>query len=168
MKPPDKIIGVTGHRKLSHNKSEIYSVVKESLLYLRDKKGYTKAITGMALGFDTIVAQVCVEINMPFIAALAFENQSEKWNTHDTDRYKHLLDKAEYVKQVSTGNWENWKYLKRDTWIVENSDMLMAYLNDTRDPGRTGSGTGFTVNEAIRLGKPWRNIFPLCTPPRNI
>lgn len=166
MKPPDKIIGVTGHRKLSHSNKEVRRVLDRSLTFLRQEKGYNKVITGMALGFDTLVAQVCIDIGMPYIAALAFESQSEKWNTNDTDWYKHLLNKAEYVKRVSTGNWENWKYLKRDTWIVENSDMLMAYIKNEQD--LKSSGTGFTVNEAIRLGKPWRNIYPLCTPPGNI
>ena len=158
MKPPTKIIGVTGHRELLHSKSEVRQTLHESLTFLRQEKGYNKVITGMALGFDTLVAQVCIDIGMPYIAALAFESQADKWNTHDNDWHKHLLSKAENVKRISTGGWENWKYLKRDTWIVENCDLLLAYLNEGK--GRT-SGTGFTVSEAERLGKPWRNVFDL-------
>lgn len=156
-----KIIGVTGHRKLFHKASHIKYALRKSLVYLRDNKGYDKVITGMALGFDTLVAEACIDVGIPFIAYLPFENQHEKWGFHQQSTFEQLLKQAELVYLVSKGPWENWKYLERDKMIVENSDLILAYFNEDKDKGRTGSGTGFTISHAEKQGVPWRNVFNL-------
>lgn len=158
-----KIIGVTGHRKLFHKVSHIKYTLRKSLIYLKDNKGYSKVITGMALGFDTLVAETCVDIGIPFIAYLPFENQHEKWGVAQRSRFDLLLKKAEDVHVISRGPWENWKYLERDRVIVENCDLLLAYFNEEKYRDKTGSGTGFTIAKAESEGVPWRNVFNLIT-----
>ena len=85
------IMGVTGHRELGHTPEEI----RERFLEMILKHKPTKVITGMAIGFDTIVAQVCVEFGIPFIAAVPFENQDSIWPQADRDIYRELLTHAE-------------------------------------------------------------------------
>ena len=145
------IMGVTGHRELGHTPEEI----RERFLEMILKHKPTKVITGMAIGFDTIVAQVCVEFGIPFIAAVPFENQDSIWPQADRDIYRELLTHAAEVKLVSPGGFTNWKFLTRNEWIVDNSNILVAYMNE-----KVG-GTAHCYDYGVRVGLPIENLGDL-------
>lgn len=132
------ILGVTGHRKIYLNDRKKIQLAR-IILDLAPEK----VITGMALGFDIDVAHVCVNYNIPFIAAIPCDNQSARWSENQKWVYRELLKKALDVTQVCAGDYAAWKMFKRDEWIVNNSDKLLAFYD-----GRENGGTYHTITYA--------------------
>jgi uncharacterized phage-like protein YoqJ len=134
------ILGVTGHRELQHPEEEIKKVFKEKLLELKP----SLVNTGMALGFDMLVAECCVEAGIPFRAVLAFPAMHERWRALEQERFNNLIKQAKEVVSISPKFLNKYVYLKRDKWVVENSDEIVSYL----DPKSVAGGTFFTVSYA--------------------
>jgi uncharacterized phage-like protein YoqJ len=147
-----QVLGVTGHRDISHSPETIKIYLREVFKKLKPNR----VLTGMAQGFDQIVAEICVEMNIDFIAALPFESMEKHWTKKDQETYKNLLKSAKSIHCVTDGDYQKWKYLKRDEWIANNCDELIAYLDD-----RGKGGTYYTVNffEALPLRKKAYNLF---------
>lgn len=67
--------------------------------------------TGMALGFDIILAKVCVAFQIPFTAALPFVGQDARWPLFTQALYKALLRNATAIYVV-----DRKEYLTFDQW----------------------------------------------------
>lgn len=117
------IVGFTGNRILSHDEKLIKEAINDALI----QYNASRAITGFALGFDQLVAKVCIEIGLPFTAAIPYAKQAEKWSAAQQQEYLELLEKATDIVIVSEGEYAVWKLFKRNDWIVNNSDMIVAY-----------------------------------------
>lgn len=89
----------------------------------------------MALGIDTIVAEVAVELNIPFVAAIPFVGQEKIWKQYQKDKYNSLLSKATEKVIVSSGGYAAYKMQVRNEWMVKNSDLLIAVYNDKKSGG---------------------------------
>jgi len=140
------IIGFSGHRHIDANKLNcITASIKNILISLKPKK----AISGMALGLDTIAAEICIELKIPFIAAVPFLGQEVLWSKEDKEKYRDLLDQAEDVVIVSPGAYSAWKLHKRNEYIVDNSDQMLVYYD-----GRSGGGTKSFINYCTKKNKP--------------
>jgi uncharacterized phage-like protein YoqJ len=126
------ILGTTGHRKLQHPRDQLADAAVHFLTKLQP----SSVITGMALGWDTLVAATCVHLGIPFIAAVPFEGQEKRWTPQQQQVYRNLLELAAQVEIVSPGRYETWKLFKRNEWIVEQSDVLVGYV----DPEKLASG----------------------------
>lgn len=147
------VLGVTGHRDLSHSEEEIKTELKKIFLQLNP----TYVITGMAVGFDQIVAEVCREMKIKYIAALPFKEPEKIWAPKHKKRFWNLLRSATIIKYINDGGFEKWKYLKRDEWIADKSDQLVSYLD-----GRKSGGTFHTVQYFQSTKKsPIINIFDI-------
>ena len=142
------VIGVTGHRKLFHAKDVILNQFDEKFKSIN----FSKVITGMALGFDQLVAEWCIENNIPFIAAIPFETQAKLWNPNQIKIYLNLLEKAEDIMVVSPGEYASYKLQVRNEWIVDNSDIVIAYC--FQDKG----GTYNCLQYAKRKSKPIQRL----------
>ena len=142
------IVGFTGHRKIS---GLLWIDRLESTL-----KGLNpeKCINGMAIGFDHMAAFTCIRLEIPFIAAIPCDNQDKKWNMADKLNYEYLLNKAVEIVQVCEGGYAAWKMFKRDEYIVDNSDIIIAYYD-----GRDYGGTYHTIEYAKNKGKEVLNIY---------
>jgi uncharacterized phage-like protein YoqJ len=134
------IIGITGHRQLSHPKDQIKNKLKEFFI----EENATVIISGLALGFDTLAAEVAVEMNIELIAAIPFEHQASKWNQQDQIKYVSLLEKAKdiYIHELPENGNIYAGYFGRNKWIVECSNVLIAYYKDI------DGGTAHTWKEA--------------------
>lgn len=135
------IVGVTGHRphKLGGYdeplRGPIIAAVKAALL----RVGAAQGITGMALGVDQYFAQACIELDVPFIAAVPFQGQASRWPSHAQRRYYELLGRADEVVYVSDPGYARWKMDARNHWVVDHCNLLLAIWN-----GSAG-GTANTV-----------------------
>lgn len=154
-----KIIGVTGHRDIPFDPKVLGQVLRTSLSYLANEKGYEKVVTGMALGFDMSVALVCRDLSIPYIAAVAYEGQEKGWGQFHQETYAGLLADADEVVYVCEEGHANWKYLERNRWIIDNSTFLMAYWS-----GQEHGGTYYTVKEAVKAKKIVKNVYHLVNP----
>lgn len=148
-----KIVGVTGHRRLKHNPESIKNILKQKL----KKYDAGAVVTGMALGFDMLVAEVCIEEQIPFVAAVPCHGQTKAWPAPEKDRYISLMQKAWKSTVVSKGPFAIWKLFERNKWVVERSNIILSYWD-----GNKKGGTAATVRIARKLKKPHENLFFLC------
>lgn len=142
------IIGITGHRlgkylggytfpnkvtdKVTKLLRRTFNELSESIL-----EPNLTIITGMAIGTDMIAAQLAVDMELPFIAAVPFIGQEKVWPEEHQKQYKSLLKKAKEVKIVSEGGFAGWKLQKRNEWIVDNCDVLVAVWHHTQPASGT-------------------------------
>lgn len=160
------IIAFTGHRphKLDNDydlKSKLIQDIKAHIIKIVSGFNSPKFITGMALGIDTLVANIAVERNIPFIAAIPFKGQHRVWIGKSQGLYHILLSKAEQIKIVDSNKIGNYKYYltlpetafqpakmhKRNQWMVDNCDVLIAIWDGSQ------GGTYSCIEYATRMKK---------------
>ena len=150
-------VAFTGHRPKALGGFNIpnptYNHVCEQIKQALEELNPAKAISGMALGVDQWAAQICVDMNIPFIAAVPFDGQDTVWPAESKKVYQSLLDKAERIVVVTPGKYDAWKMQKRNEWMVDNCNVLIAVWN-----GGSIGGTANCVAYATSEGKTIRRI----------
>lgn len=121
------IVGFTGHRSVINPEK-----VKERLVQALKELNPTKTISGMAIGFDTLAAKTCIELDIPFLAAVPFKGQESIWPAFVQEEYHRLLEFAQEIVIVSEGDYAAWKMQYRNRYIVDNSDVIVTYFNGNR------------------------------------
>jgi uncharacterized phage-like protein YoqJ len=149
------ILAATGHRP---NKLGGYGVAVELQLFKLAKLHLAGAkprgvISGMALGWDTSWAEAALGLGLPLCAAVPFEGQEKRWPSHSQEKYAYLCMMATKVVYVCEPGYAAWKMQKRNEWMVDHCDELVA-LWDGSD-----GGTANCVRYAERVGKPVRNLW---------
>lgn len=112
-----------------------------------------EVISGGALGWDQALAQAAWMNNVPFMFALPFEGFETKWPSDSQHYLKRLMDSATRVHYVCEPGYSPWKMQKRNEWMVDNSDQVLA-LWDGSD-----GGTANCVKYANKVGKPITNLW---------
>lgn len=107
-----------------------------------------KVISGMALGFDMMLAEACIELGIPFIAAIPCATQAGIWPAQAQERWRTLRDRAERVEVLAELYTPSVMHA-RNRWMVDNSDGLIACWN-----GFYRGGTYHCVKYAKRQAKP--------------
>lgn len=153
------IVSVTGHRpnKLggwNRDNQPLRCWIREQIRTFLVKNRPLYGITGMAQGVDHDFARVCVEIGIPFIAAVPFAGQETVWPALSQEAYRRLLAQAAEVIEVCSPSYAAWKMQARNEWLVDHATTLLAVWN-----GSSG-GTANTVLYANRIGKPVHIINP--------
>lgn len=146
------IVGVTGHRKLEHDENEIREMFRQKLHQYEAEA----VVTGMALGFDMLCAEVAREEEIPYIAAVPFKGQTARWPTEQKERWVELITDAYKTKIVCTGGFDMWKLFERNRWIVKRSTIVLSYWN-----GLPKGGTYQCIEEVNRYKRPHENIYTL-------
>lgn len=135
-------IAVTGHRpdKLGgFNNVEGFKAIRRNMkeiLGSYDPKDIT-AISGGALGIDQFWIEVALHLSIPVIAALPFKGYDAKWPIASRRIYTNLLASCKEVKYICDAGYEPSKLQRRNEWMVNNCDLLVAYWNGT--PGGTAN-----------------------------
>lgn len=157
------IISLTGHRpgKLGGYRdfNPTRDRVKQGMTRVFTEEKPDRIVVGMALGVDTWAAEVALTLRIPFIAAVPFIGQERVWPPESQAHYRDLLTKAERVEIVTDGGYDVWKMQKRNEWMVDNSDALLAVWDGT--PG----GTANCVKYAEKVGKRIIRLNPQTLPP---
>lgn len=114
-----------------------------------------RVISGMAQGWDMAVALAAYCLDIPFIAAVPFPGQADRWPEADQRTYQMILAEAsEVVTLYDSYHPDVYRY--RDEWMVDHADVILALL-DPEAP--TQSGTGMTVRYANRKSVPVVNSW---------
>jgi len=149
------IVSFTGHRpqKLGGFRpcathERIRARVRETLLVLKP----TEAVSGMAIGFDQWAVEICVELGIPFVAAIPFPGQELKWPWPSQQHYHSLIKKAARIHVIDPeapkAYWEAAQKLHaRNHWMVDNSDALVAAWDGSK------GGTAECVKYAQKVGR---------------
>ena len=156
-------ISVTGHRPnkmYGYNLSDSRWIdLKEKFKKLLVENGCDEAITGMALGVDTVFALAVLELktegySIKLHCAIPCKNHSCRWIKESVDLYNDILSKADTVKLVSDEEYKPWLMQKRNEYMVNLADKVIAVWD-----GSNG-GTGNCVKYAKKIGKEIIRIKP--------
>ncbi len=110
-------------------------------------RGYTRFVSGLAMGFDTWMAEDVLALkeefpNLILHCAIPFPEQDKTWSAADRARRRAILERADEVVTVSPFYTRDCFHI-RNRYMVDMSDALVAAYN-----GQKG-GTAYTVNYAI-------------------
>ncbi len=129
-------VAATGHRP---DKIGGYDWYAPQRLWIRDQIKHalvdlkaTHGISGMALGVDQDFAYACIELSIPFTAAVPFVGQESSWPKHSQDWFDWLLERADEVIIVSSGGYDAYKMQVRNEWMVDHCDVLLAVWDGTK------------------------------------
>lgn len=149
-------ICVTGHRPNKMYgydlKDKRYLDLKEKLKLILIEEKCNEAITGMALGVDTIFALAVLELkqegyDIKLHCAIPCKDHSNKWFSDSVKMYKDILNKADTVKLVSDEYYKPWLMQKRNEYMVDLADKVIAVWDGSK------GGTGNCVQYAQKLNK---------------
>lgn len=166
-------IMVTGHRKLiplghqgspyPENNHEValwqhklfhlvYNYVKYYAIDGMACNNITEFITGMAIGADQMFCQAVIKLSderLQYIltAAIPFAGQESRWPPAAKNLYAFLLNRCHKQVCVSEGGYASWKMQKRNEWMVDNSQRVLAIWN-----GLQKGGTWNCINYALKKG----------------
>lgn len=142
------ILGFTGHRQIDNYK-KLYQSIVANLNELKPEH----TISGMAVGSDQLFSVICIRLSIPFVAAVPFKEQEKFWPDNIKKQYFKILEKAKEVVIVSEGGFSKNKYQIRNEYIVNNSDLMLAYWNGTN------SGTGNCIEYTESQNKKYINVY---------
>jgi uncharacterized phage-like protein YoqJ len=145
----------TGHRPEGFGGYKRCSQLTRYLSSILPGYSPTKIISGMALGFDQSFAHAAVENGIPFIAAVPFLGQADIWPKEAQEEYEHLLSLAEDVVIVCEGGFAPHKYIKRDHWMSDHANAMLALWD-----GRKKGGTYQCLSYSKQIKLPVYNVWP--------
>lgn len=111
-------------------------------------------ITGMAIGWDTWLAETAINLHIPIHCYIPFLGQGNNWPNIARQRYGSILNRAAeviYIQEEYTIDC----FFKRDEAMIDNCDMVFALLN----PEACSGGTYYTVNYALKHNKVVKNFW---------
>jgi uncharacterized phage-like protein YoqJ len=114
----------------------------------------TEFVSGMAPGWDQMVAWACVDLRIPVVAAVPYVGQDGLWPRPSRDAYELLLSKAARIHPVNDGPYAAWKLHKRNEWMVNNSGHMLALWD-----GNNSGGTYACLKYAEKQGRPTTNLY---------
>lgn len=134
------------------NPTSIFLYAKTKEFLLQEKPD--TVITGMALGYDQLVAKICIELAIPFVAAVPFIGQELLWSKDFQQDYQQMLSHAAKVEIVSPGTYASWKMQVRNQWICDHSDLMIAAF--TGFPGGTKNCIDYakSINKQVHIINP--------------
>ncbi len=136
----------TGHRKLPfEHLNEITKRTRSILLFLI-KEGYSYFWVGGALGFDTLVAKIILDLKKDYpqiqlILCIPCESQTKYWAEDDRKTYENIKRSADEVICISKDYFKGCMH-KRNRCLVDNSSICVCYLTEK------SGGTAYTVDYA--------------------
>lgn len=167
------IIAGTGHRPNKLGKEYDYRgpitryIVSELKRYFTIYKP-TDVNSGLALGFDTMLAVLAIKLGIRLWAYIPLKGQELVWNKESQDLYHWILIRAHKIYVVDIQRWVTYEEFKelprtgysptkmqdRNIAMVDPADLIISCFDDS--PG----GTKNCVDYVDNLGKDRVNIDP--------
>src|SRR5260221_1806202 len=120
------ILGISGHRKYNQDHyNHIYIETKKVLKQFKPEK----IISGLAIGYDQLAAVIAFRNNIPVIGAIPFVGQENVWPEKAQETYRKSVAKCCETIIVCDGGYAVWKLMERNKYIVDNSDIMLAYFS---------------------------------------
>ncbi len=147
---PPKLGGYDSNNPL---RQKIRARTREHLLELEPEL----CISGLALGYDQDFVQVCIDLGLPFLAAVPFKGQELNWPLESQKTYHKMIEKASKVVYVSPPGYDPRKMLARNIWMVQeitDEGVVIACFDGSK------GGTSHTVDYAHSLSRTIIRIDP--------
>lgn len=150
------ILSATGHRpdKLGGYGPGVYERLLALAMSSLTRLQPDEVISGMALGWDTAVAEAAYLLDIPFHAYLPFQSQACKWPRDAQRLHQGLCKVAASVVVCSDDPYAGWKMQVRNDCMEAASDEILALYN-----GDAKGGTYNAVQNAQRKGKVIHNVW---------
>jgi uncharacterized phage-like protein YoqJ len=142
----ERNIAITGHRDIDKRTVE---AAKWWVTRIAQKYPNATIITGGALGTDMLVATLAIKaglrskVYLPF----EFETHTSRWNAGSKAALKWILERSE-VRVVGSSEYSVRLYYRRNEWMVDNADLVIAFWD-----GRLEGGTAGCIRYAQYRGK---------------
>lgn len=159
---PHSMLSGTGHRpdKIGAQESGIRAAIRVRLVqYAPNLAG---VISGMALGFDTWLAEETLNLGLKLVCAVPFPGQESVWPRPELrENYRRILARAAIVhycrnqRPRDRSQAASWLF-ERDEWMVKHSHAVLACYN-----GDPRGGTAHTFRYARTQRVPVDRIHPL-------
>ena len=143
----------TGHRKLPpEHYDKIKALTRSEVVKLIDV-GVRYFGTGGALGFDTLAAQIILELKKTYpdiklILVLPCYNQTARWNIQDIEIYEYIKSKCDKYVYTSK-DYNSHCMFKRNKHLVDNSDYCICYLS--KQYGGTAQTVEYAYSQGIKV-----------------
>jgi len=158
-------IAGTGHRPkycpCKYNDNHPWLKDLKNRLYCDLDVGYNSGqishiITGMAVGFDTWLAEVAIELEIPIHCYIPFKGQESAWPTSTKEKYNQIIGKAEKIV-VLHDQYKPSAFTERDRAMVDNCDMVFALLNPLAEEGGTFYTVKYAMSKKIKIQNYWND-----------
>ena len=149
------IIAGTGHRpdKLGGYGADVRARLQQLAEAAIEERNPGVVISGMALGWDTALAQAALACGVPLWAYIPFKGQELRWPRQAQMRYEAIMAKAAKVVVCSPGEYSVEKMQLRNIHMVDRATDILALWNGT--PG----GTANCLKYARHRKKPIHNLW---------
>lgn len=159
---PGPIVGITGHRpdKLGGwNPCPEWDLVQLNIRNTLIMLQPWVFLSGMALGVDQWAAEIALQLGIPFVAFVPYPDFGSNWPRKAQVKFKWLLSQAQQVVYVvEEKGYAPWKLHRRNQWLVDQCELLLAVYNGS--PG----GTQSCLEYAFEKGRTVSYI-PIGVPP---
>jgi uncharacterized phage-like protein YoqJ len=109
---------------------------------------------GGAIGWDTWLAQVALDLDLDLVLYLPFPGQAARWPQYSRDEYDRIKSKAGLVNYTDECYYPK-VFFDRDKAMITGVDLVVSLL----DPGVERGGTFYTVGEAKKMNIPVTNFW---------
>lgn len=147
------IIALTGHRSEDCEPEErVRERIRTALQ--QAPSPVTAVICGMANGVDLWGGDEALSLGIPVWAARPWATHGPR--TSDVELYARIIENAERVVVVTEADDYPgpWVYQKRNEWMVDNADEVLAYWS-----GKKRGGTWNCIKYANKVGKEPLNCY---------
>ena len=143
----------TGHRHISEKKIELIRINLKNTIIKAIENGYDTFYAGGAVGFDTMAAQIILELKEEYPKiklklALPCKSQTDGWDKNDVDEYDRIKKLADEVIYTSEENKKGCMH-KRNRYLVDNSSLCICYM--TKKSGGTAYTVKYVQNNAVMV-----------------
>ncbi len=151
----DKPCCFTGHREIPEKeRTTVKAKTKQEIIALIEN-GVAFFGTGGARGFDTLAAEIILELkeiypHIKLILIIPCANQTKGWAKDDTAKYNHIKSRADKIRILSQSYYSGCMHT-RNRHMVDHSAYCICYCR------KTSGGTAYTVDYAIKS-----NIQVIC------
>lgn len=151
-------IGITGHQYLEDPQG--WSWVKAEMDDLLTKlPGPFVGITCLAVGADSLFADLVLQHNGSIEAVLPFPEYELELQIHDRRRYQKLLSMASTITVLEKKRSNQESYLEAGKKVVDTAELLLAVWD--KQPAKGLGGTADIVEYASRRQKDVICIDPI-------
>lgn len=116
----------------------------------------TAVISGMAIGWDTWLAQEALNAGIPVHAYVPFKGQGSKWPTASRNEYERILSLSDKVIYCAE-EYDRGVFLLRDRMMVDAADQMWALLNPAAESGGTHYTVKFAESQGVSVTNFWRD-----------
>ena len=126
--------------------------LREALEYLIGQ-GYTDFLSGGALGFDQMAAEIVLSLREKYpwvrlVMVIPFDGQADKWSREQRGRWLEIIEASDRVIHISH-EYDKGVFFKRNHYLVENADLLLAAFDG--QPGGTAGTVAYAKRHGVRV-----------------